>query len=225
MAPKPLILSTKKAVDAITAFFTPRMAADAKVDGLDKLLLALDESEEDDDKKERAEDENDLPEPGGEKGKGPAKDKAKDMKAKDKASEEEDDKAEDEEDDEDEKKGEDEETVTKEDVKSAMDEAIAGERQRQHAIRDAERFVRPWVGDLNPTIAFDSAEDVYKTALEMRGKATKGIHPSAYRSILEMVPKPGSEHRNTNSRVAMDSATTKGFSEMYPDAMRIGINH
>ncbi|HEY0120641.1 MAG TPA: DUF2213 domain-containing protein [Rhizobium sp.] len=224
MAQKPLILSTKKAVDAITAFFTPRMAADAKVDGLDKLLLALDESEEDDDKKDTAEDENDLPEPGGEKGKGPAKDKAKDTKAKDKASDEDDDdKAEDEEDDEDEKKGEDEESVTKEDVKSAMDEAIAGERQRQHAIRDAERFVRPWVGDL--TIAFDSAEDVYKTALEMRGKTTKGIHPSAYRSILEMVPKPGSEHRNSNPRVAMDSASTKGFSDMYPDAMRIGINH
>lgn len=250
MAQKPLILSTKKAVDAITAFFTPRMAADAKTDGLDKLLLALDESEEEDDKKDKAED--DLPEPGGEKGKGPAKDKAKDMKAKDrkgrdsmedlkeklkdKMSAEDwkaacDDidgmEAEDEEDDDDKEKAKDEETVSKKDVEKAMDEALAGERQRQAGIREAERFIRPWVGDLatDKALAFDSAEDVYKAALEMRGKTTKGIHPSAYRSILEMTPKPGSEHRNPNNRVAMDSAGVKGFADMYPDAMRIGINH
>jgi hypothetical protein len=238
MATKPVVLTHKKALAALTAFFTPRLAKDEKLDGLDAMLLALDESEEDDDKKVKAEDE-DLPEAGGGKGKGPAADKAKDMKAKDRKGRDsmEDFKeklkdkmsAEDWKaacDDIDGMKAEDEEE-DEDDKEKAMDEALAGERQRQAGIRDAERFIRPWVGDLaaDKALAFDSAEDVYKAALEMRGKPTKGIHPSAYRSILEMVPKPGSEHRHEDKRVAMDSASTKGFSDMYPDAMRIGINH
>ena len=108
-------------------------------------------------------------------------------------------------------------------MKKAMDEAIAGERARQRDVRDAERFVRPWIGDLK--VAFDSAEDVYKAALEARGKATKGIHPSAYRAILEMLPKPGNDRATAhNNRVAMDAAQTKSFAEMYPGAMNIKLS-
>lgn len=259
-------LTRKKALDALTAFFSPKLAKDQKIDGLDAVLLALDESEEDkkDDKEAKAKD-GDLPEPGGGKGKGPAGDKAKDMKAKDRKGRDsaeslkeklkdkmsaEDWKAacddidgmmegEDEKDDEDERpdpedtnkgdkakdrKAKDEDMPIKKEVEKAMDEAITGERQRQRDVREAERFVRPWVGDL--VIAYDSAEDVYKAALEARGKATKGIHPSAYRSILEMLPKPGTENRRHagGNHIAMDSAKTKGFAEMFPDAMRINLN-
>jgi len=108
----------------------------------------------------------------------------------------------------------------KEDTKKAMDEAIAGERKRQQGVREAERFVRPWVGDF--AIACDSAEDVYKSALETLGKSTKNIHPSAFKSILEMVPKPGSERQNAPV-FAHDSAGIEGFSKRYPDAMKIRV--
>lgn len=151
-----------------------------------------------------AEDEKDDDE---EKDKDKAKDKATD-KAKDKAK----DKARDEK----------EEPVDKKAMDQALDKAIEGERQRARAVRDAERFVRPWVGDI--AIACDSASDVFKTALEMRGKSVKDIPPSvgAYRAILEMMPKAG-EQRQGSSRVAMDAASTKSFAEMYPDANKIKL--
>jgi len=234
----------------VSRLATGKLAKDAKLDDLGAVLMALDAVEPEEEEK-KAKDAEDLPEPGGEKGKGPAKDrKGKDSKAKDEGLKEmlkgklsaEDwkaacdeidamkakDKAKDDEDPEDEnadpedtnkgdRKGKDEEPMSK----KAMDEAIAGERQRQRDVREAERFVRPWIGDL--AIAYDSADEVYKAALESRGKSTRGIHPSAYRSILEMLPKPGSE-RPASSRVAMDSAGSKSFAEMFPGAMDIKIS-
>ena len=105
----------------------------------------------------------------------------------------------------------------------AVAQAIKQTTDRLNARADAERFVRPWIGDLK--IAFDSAEDVYKAALEARGKATKGIHPSAYRAILEMLPKPSNDRATAhNNRVAMDAAQTKSFAEMYPGAMNIKLS-
>ena len=112
--------------------------------------------------------------------------------------------------------------ISHESMTKAMDEAIAGERKRQRDVREAERFVRPWIGDLK--IAYDSADDVYKAALESRGKPTKGIHPSAYRTILEMLPKPGTEARTASTRVAMDASGKKSFAEFYPGAMNIKIS-
>lgn len=234
-------------ITGVTKLTSGKLAKDAKLDGLDTVLLALDAVDPAEEKKEKAEDE-DLPEPG--KGKGADK-KAKDAKmGRDAASEglkemlkgklsAEDWKAAcddidgmnaTDEDPEDErtdpertndKKAKDEESVSKKDVEKAMDEAMNGERQRQRDVREAERVVRAWVGDL--AIAYDSAEDVYKAALEARGKNVKGIHPSAYRSILEMLPKPGTENRNTG-RLAMDAAGTKSFGDMFPGAMDIRLN-
>jgi uncharacterized protein len=135
--------------------------------------------------------------------------------------------ASDEEEDEEEKKKKEAEDKKAHDaeMKKAMDEALAGERQRQRDVREAERFVRPWIGDLK--IAYDSAEDVYKAALEARGKNVKDVHPSAYRAILEMMPKPG-EHARVEARqnqIAMDSSRAKSFAEMYPGAMDIRISN
>lgn len=229
------------AVDALTAYLSPMMAKDAKLD-MDKLaVLAMDawppEKEDDDDKKDKKA-EDDFPEKeDDDDDKKKAKDKkAKDMKAaKDKKAKDEDpEEAMDAEEDDDEEekkekkaddkkakdmKASDKKAMDEVEVKKAMDEAIAGERARQRDVREAERFVRPWIGDLK--IAFDSADEVYKAALEARGKSVKDIHPSAYRAILEMLPKPGSE-KLSQTRVAMDSVSAKGYAERFPDAARIG---
>jgi hypothetical protein len=105
-------------------------------------------------------------------------------------------------------------------VTVAVKSAVANVQREQAAIRDAERFVRPWVGDL--AIAFDSAADVYKAAIEANGRTVKDVHPSAYKAILEMMPKPG--QKTTSPRIAMDSAKSNGFAERFPETGRIGVS-
>jgi hypothetical protein len=108
-------------------------------------------------------------------------------------------------------------------IKLASDEAVKkAVKQAQDtatAIREAERFVRPWVGDL--AMAHDSAEAVYATTLKALGKDVKGVHPSAYKIILEGVPLPnGKQQENVH---AMDSAETSDFAKRYPEVARIGF--
>ena len=103
--------------------------------------------------------------------------------------------------------------------KAAMDAALKSQaktiRQTERDIRAAERFVQPYVGTLAADSEFDSAADVYKTALEMRDVAVDGVHPSAYRKLLEMLPvSPHKEQR----KPAMDSAATDSFAKQFPDA-------
>lgn len=75
-------------------------------------------------------------------------------------------------------------------VKKIVDEAVATARldttNQMNALREAEGVVRPYVG----TIAADSAEGIYKGALDTLGINVEGVHPSAYRAILEAQPKP-----------------------------------
>lgn len=111
--------------------------------------------------------------------------------------------------------------------KPAMDAAIAAavkaaedrSAKRQVEIRDAERAVRPYVGDL--AMAHDSAEAVYATALTSLGIPVEGIHPSALPAILAAQPLPGAKTAVVN-RVAMDSAATKSFHERFPGTAAIG---
>ncbi len=115
-------------------------------------------------------------------------------------------------------------------TKAAMDAAIQGERAKaQIAIKDvekrtiarirgiaeAEEVVRPYVGKLT---AMDSAEGVYKAALEVMGVDVAGIHPSAYKAVLTAHPKPGDAPRRT---VAQDSALPADMSEAFPNVNRL----
>ena len=83
--------------------------------------------------------------------------------------------------------------------KIAMDKAIAkavaADRKRAQALAQAQRDVAHMVGD----VAMDSAEDVYKFALEQQGVDVSGVHPSAYRAMVGMLGKSA-------PKVAMDSA-------------------
>lgn len=104
-------------------------------------------------------------------------------------------------------------------TKEAMDAALVAHgrkvaadvtksiRDNERAIRAAERAVRPWTGDM--TIAFDSADAVYRKALELTGvKDVDKIHPSAYHVLLESRAKPG---QGTTPRGAYDSALPAGI--------------
>jgi len=109
--------------------------------------------------------------------------------------------------------------------KQAMDAAIAAAvKVAQDAARaqsEAEKFVRPYVGEL--AIACDSAEAVYKAALDTLKIDVNGVHPSAYRSILAVVPKPGIETRQP-SKIAMDAKPDDDFKARFPNAGRLAAH-
>ena len=92
--------------------------------------------------------------------------------------------------------------------KAAEEKTIA----RMRGVQAAEEAVKPFVGKL--AIAADSAEGVYKAALEVMGVKTEGIHASAYKAILEAQPKPGA----AKPRIASDSARPQGFADRFPSA-------
>ncbi len=117
------------------------------------------------------------------------------------------------------------------DARHAMDEATVDakitaareqERRVQAGIYEARTFVKPWVGEL-PAMAFDSAEDVYGAALKARGVKTDGVHPSAYRAILEMAPKPGDKPASQRPALAMDSTAKSAAAKFAPGIERIRV--
>lgn len=163
---------------------------DAKIDvkSLAKSIqFALDEAEEEPKKPDTADDEDD----------------------EDKKGEDEDD----------EKKGEDED---EEDEPKAMDAAtialIRADARKDalkavKALRDAEADVRPLVGEI---AAMDSAEDVYRFAMDSLGIDHKGVHPSAYPALIKLA-KAGSATKKPDG-IAMDAAHSKNFAERFPTA-------
>ncbi|KPA87297.1 hypothetical protein PF66_06207 [Pseudomonas asplenii] len=185
----------KLAEDAAKAF------PEAKLDvaALGKVLqFALDEAEEKDPKDKPAEDEDDD----------------KDEDKKDKPAEDKDD-----EDDDKQAADEDDEKDDKVDRK-AMDSALkAVERntiKRMNDIRAAEEEVRPLIGAV---VAQDSAEAVYKLALDAAGVDVTGVHPSAYRALVRM-------HANTATakpalRFALDAKADEDFATRFPTAGKL----
>ncbi len=101
--------------------------------------------------------------------------------------------------------------------KQAMDTAIrvaceSTEKRTIKRMRDlaeAEQFIRPYVGDA-VIMAQDSAEDVYRLALDELGVSTKGVHPSAYRTILEAMGVPGAKRAVRGARGADDARAAVG---------------
>lgn len=85
---------------------------------------------------------------------------------------------------------------------------------RVRGIQEAEEIVKPFVGKL---VAMDSAEAVYKAALDFMKVDTKDVHPSAYKAVLLAQPKPGDGKRTT---VARDSSPSAEVAELFPNMHR-----
>ncbi len=104
--------------------------------------------------------------------------------------------------------------------KAAMDAALKKVETdtiaRMQAIRNAEKEVHPHIGDLS--VAMDSAEAVYKLALDAAGVDTKGVPPAAFRAMVGMLkttadaPKP---------RIAQDAALVTDIAKRFPNAAPI----
>lgn len=100
-------------------------------------------------------------------------------------------------------------------ISTAVKAAEAATIKRLNDIADAKEAVHPFVGKL--AIAFDSAESVYRTALETLGVKVDGVHPSAFKAILEAQQKPGT----VQPRIAQDSAIPVDFASAFPNAGRL----
>jgi 8-oxo-dGTP pyrophosphatase MutT (NUDIX family) len=119
-----------------------------------------------------------------------------------------------------------EDTVSKKEMETAMDSAVKKATdlatKRQRDIFEALEFVTPYVGKLS--LAFDSAEDVYRTAIKTinvdLGDDAATLPASALRAVLGAHPKPGA--RKAEPAVAMDAKSVTTFNTRYPDAGRIG---
>ncbi len=194
----------KHKVAAIRATLKPLLAQDADLEAeVRKALLALDEAEKEDEKENK-----------------PADDEDDDEKDKKKTADDEDD-----EEDKDKKKTAEDEDDEEDDkvCKTAMDSAIrlaadsatkkAAENFRK--IREAEQVVRPLIGDV---VAMDSAEDVYRTALEQSGVDIAGVHPSAYPAMVKMAI---SQKENSRPVIAQDSASVSEFEKAFPTAGKL----
>ncbi len=189
----------------LAAALKPFLAQDADLEEVEKavkknLELEEEEKEERDDKKGKAMDED--------------KDESKKEYKK----------AEDEESDKKDKKAEDEDDEDKED-KAAMDAALIRKAEenvmgRIRQANEARECVRALVGDVR-LVAMDSAEDIYRFALDSVGANHKGVHPSALKSMVEFTISQKSEARKPATTIGMDSAATTSFAKAFPGATKM----
>lgn len=202
---------SKRKAAAIRATLKPLLAADADLEAeVRKALLALDEAEKEDKKEKPAEDEDDEDED--DKKKKTADDEDDEDDSDDKKK-----KTADDEDDEDDDKKDDKVSKTAMDaaIRLAQDSATKKAAQNFRAVREAEQAVRPLIGDV---VAMDSADDVYRTALEQSGVDIKGVHPSAFPSLVKMAI---SQKESSRPVIAQDSASISEFEKAFPTAGKL----
>lgn len=202
---------SKRKAAAIRATLKPLLAADADLEAeVRKALLALDEADKEDEKdKKTADDEDDEED---DKKKKTADDEDDEDDSDDKKK-----KTADDEDDEDDDKKDDKVSKTAMDaaIRLAQDSATKKAAQNFRAVREAELAVRPLIGDV---VAMDSADDVYRTALEQSGVDIKGIHPSAFPAMVKMAI---SQKENSRPVIAQDSASVSEFEKAFPTAGKL----
>ncbi len=100
-------------------------------------------------------------------------------------------------------------------IRLAADAATKKAAENFRAVREAEQAVRPLIGDV---VAMDSAEDVYRTALEQSGVDITGVHPSAFPSLVKMAI---SQKENSRPAIAQDSASFGDFEKAFPTAGKL----
>jgi len=105
---------------------------------------------------------------------------------------------------------------------TAAKRAAAETRATERAIRQAEKDCAPFVGDLAMT--FDSANDVYRHTLKLLGvEEADTIHESALPTILKMQPKPGARPVVLDEARVPDASAQKRAAEIAPGFGRIKI--
>lgn len=197
----------KNILDALKPF----LAADADLKEVEEKvkdkLDEEDEKREEDDLKKKAEREKEEAE------------KLKKETADDEDDEDSDDKkkkpAEDEDDEDDKKDDKVSKTAMDSAIRLAADSATKRAAENFRKVREAEQAVRPLIGDV---VAMDSADDVYRTALEQAGVDIEGVHPSAFPKMVKMAIE---QQNNKRPVIAQDSASHSEFEKAFPTAGKL----
>ena len=100
-------------------------------------------------------------------------------------------------------------------IRLAADSATKQAAENFRRVREAEQAVRPLIGDV---VAMDSAEDVYRTALEQSEVDITGVHPSAFPAMVRMAI---SQKENSRPVIAQDSASYSEFEKAFPTATKL----
>ncbi|PIK73614.1 hypothetical protein CS379_07445, partial [Methylobacterium frigidaeris] len=104
-------------------------------------------------------------------------------------------------------------------IQRAAEAATAAATEHQSRLRAAERFVRPWVGDLP---AMDSEEQIHRAACDVLGIKHTGVHASALPVLIERTPKPGEQApRPARRTVTQDSAAAAEVAQAFPHMHRL----
>lgn len=118
--------------------------------------------------------------------------------------------------------------------KQAFDEAIKAQgddfakriaevRKNEQGVRAAIAEVRPWVGELPASMAFDTAADVHRHALVMLGvDGAKTMHADALLPVLKSKRKAGETEpqRHAGTTIAMDQDVISRANKIAP-----GLEH
>jgi hypothetical protein len=108
-------------------------------------------------------------------------------------------------------------------LKKHGDDVAKQVRATEQGIRAALETVRPLVGELPASMAFDSAEDVLRHAAVMLDiPDAKTIHASALPTVLKMHKGPERADDRREERIGMDAASMTSFDKMFPGASNIG---
>lgn len=106
--------------------------------------------------------------------------------------------------------------------KKAMDRAIATAVAKTAkdakagiaALLEARELVRPYIGEVS--FAMDSADEILRTALEANDIDLAGVHPSAYRAMLKLVPLPGTVPEPKVHKFASDASSSAELRTLFP---------
>jgi hypothetical protein len=85
-------------------------------------------------------------------------------------------------------------------------------------IAEAEKAVKPLIGEV---IAQDSAEAVYRLALDHFEVDVEGVHPSAYKAMVSLLAKTTEEKKKPQLKMAHDSKNVVKFAERFPTAGKV----
>jgi hypothetical protein len=111
-------------------------------------------------------------------------------------------------------------------TKQAMDAAIASgvaatsaaTISRLNAAREAERIVRPYIGEL--AMAQDDAATVYRMALDHAKVDHKDVKEVAsLKAMVQMLPVPGA--KTATPRMAQDAAASSDYAKRFPHSNRL----
>jgi len=99
-------------------------------------------------------------------------------------------------------------------IQKAVSQAEQNTMARMRSIVEAQNIVRPFIGEV---MAQDSAEAVYRLALDANNVDLTGVPPAAYKAMVAMLQKQG-EQAMPAKRLAVDGKVFTDFKTRFPEA-------